>query len=275
MNKEDVFAAMEAHASSIPEPPIGPIPCRERPLDKTSMSYWFPLIEAAGLPVPKTKFVDMTDTCRRIIWDIFDGKDSGNATTEPFFSDISVAASEVGYPCFLRTDHTSDKHSWKKTCFLESKHDIPRHICAIAEFSECVGLPWDTWAVRELLPTIPYGTCPRYDDFPVCKEFRFFVNKGEVVCWHSYWPLKALQDGEWEVDADEKFAYAELCHVDYKALDHLKSLASRAGIACGGSWSIDILETENGWIITDMAEAYKSYHWEGCEFDGSKSKHTK
>jgi hypothetical protein len=29
--------------------------------DKTCLSYWFPKIEAAGLPVPKTKIVSFTD----------------------------------------------------------------------------------------------------------------------------------------------------------------------------------------------------------------------
>ena len=266
--KEEIFATMQAHADSIPETPPGPIPRRERPLDKTSMSYWFPLIEAAGLPVPKTKFVEMTDTCRRMIWDLFDGKSSGNPEPEPFFAKIAEAANEIGYPCFLRTDHTSNKHSWKRSCYLTAEQDIPPHVCEIAEFSECcdmMGIPWDTWAVRELLPTIPYGYCSRYGDFPVCKEFRFFVNEGDVQCWHPYWPISALQDGKWEVDADESTAYADLCSVDYDTLLHLKNLASRAGVACGGSWSVDLLETERGWFLTDMAEAHKSYHWEGCE----------
>jgi hypothetical protein len=266
--KEEVFAMMQAHANSIPETPPGPIPRRDRPLDKTSMSYWFPLIEAAGLPVPKTKFVEMTDTCRRMIWDLFDGKSSGDSATEPFFERVAQAAAEMGYPCFFRTDHTSGKHSWKKTCYLAKPEDIPNHVANIAEFSECagmMGIPWDTWAVREFLPTIPYGVCPRYDDFPVCKEFRFFVNEGDVICWHPYWPLSALQDGGWEVDADEAIAYSELCHIDYENLMALKDIASRAGVACGGSWSVDLLETERGWVLTDMAEAHKSYHWEGCE----------
>ena len=267
MNKEDILAAMKAHAESVPDIPPGPIPRRVLPLDKTSMSYWFPLIEAAGLPVPKTKFIEMTDTCRRMIWDAFDGKRSGDVATEPFFAKIAGAANEMGYPCFLRTDQTSAKHSWKRSCYLESSSDITSHVFEITEFSECagfMGIPWDTWTVREFLPTIPYGICPRYGDFPVCKEFRLFVNEGDVQCFHPYWPLSALQDGGWEVDADEATAYADLCSVDYDTLIHLKNLASRAGVACGGSWSVDLLETERGWVLTDMAEAHKSFHWEDC-----------
>jgi hypothetical protein len=269
MTADEIRAAMEAHVNSIPETPPGPIPRRERPLDKTSMSYWFPLIEAAGLPVPMTKFVEMTDTCRRMIWDIFDGKDSGDANAEPFFDQIADAAGELGYPCFLRTDHTSDKHSWKRTCFLPSQDVLPAHVCAIAEFSECadmMGMPWDIWAVRELLPTIPHGTCPNYGDFPVCREFRFFVDDGKIRCSHPYWPLAALERGGWNGD------FEELCRVPNEG--ELRLLAERAGAAVGGSWSIDILETKRGWMVTDMAEAHKSYHWEGCKADGAIPEHS-
>lgn len=269
MTTEEKETMLKIVVPNMPDIPPGPIPRRELPLDKTSMSYWFPLIETAGLPVPKTKFVEMTDTGRRLIWDVFDGKWSDDFHNDPFFVKMAEAAKETGYPCFMRSDHTSNKHSWKDTCYLESESLIPAHVLSIVEFSECVWIPWDTWAVRELLSTIPYGVCPRYDDFPVCKEFRFFVDDGKVRCWHPYWPKEALVDGEWEVDADNDTAYTDLCDLDDETLTYLKSLAIRAGEACGGSWSIDFLETEYGWYLTDMAEAHKSFHWEGCKHHGA------
>lgn len=269
MNIEDKIAAIQAYVGTIPETPPEPIAKRERPLNKTSMSYWFPRIEAAGLPVPKTKFVEMTNTCRRIFWDTFDGEKI-DFTDEPFFVDLRTVCLQMGYPCFLRTDHTSNKHEWKNTCFVDNPGKLEKHAMNIAYFSECVGAgPWDVYAVRELLPTIPYGTCPRYDDFPVCKEFRFFVNEGKVTCFHPYWPLESLEQGEWEVDADISTAYADLCAIEGGTFEHLKSLAERAGTALGGSWSIDFLETERGWFLTDMAESHKSFHWEGCAHNGS------
>ncbi len=48
----------------------------------------------------------------------------------------------------------------------------------------------------------------------------------------------------------------------------IRSLASRAGAAIGGAWSVDILETTRGWFVTDMAEAHKSYHWPTCPKEG-------
>ena len=32
-----------------------------------------------------------------------------------------------------------------------------------------------------------------------------------------------------------------------------------------GSWSVDVLETDRGWCVTDMAEAEGSFHWPECE----------
>lgn len=92
---------------------------------------------------------------------------------------------------------------------------------------------------------------------PACREFRFFVNDAEIECWHPYWPEEALEQG----GAGE--CYEALCEVEDQG--PLRKLARAAGFAVGGRWSVDILETERGWYVTDMAEADRSYHWEGCE----------
>ncbi len=227
--------------------------------DKNDLAYWFPIIELAGLPVPKTKLVRITTEAEEEIWGVFDGKKQGNA--RPFFDALETVANEIGYPCFLRTGETSHKHAWKETCFLQSAKDIPQHVFNLAEFSEMAdlfGLSWKNWAVREFLPTKPHGICPRYGDFPICKEFRFFVEDETVKCFHPYWPLFTLEDG----GADKSLDYETLCKMDNE--QELKSLASRAGNAVGGAWSVDILETTRGWYVTDMAMAKSSYHWGGC-----------
>jgi hypothetical protein len=260
------LSMMESHAKQLTSAPD-----RERPLDKTSLSYWFPLIEAAGLSVPKTRILKMPKESQKIIWDLFDGKSNlGNAPDRAFYEELTNAIIECGIPAFLRTNQTSAKHFWEKTCFVKDTSQIRQHVCQIVEFSECadfMGLAWDTWVVREFLPIIPYGRCVSYGNMPVNKEFRFFVDEGKYRCHHPYWPLSALQDGGWECDADETTAYADLCSLGMDEFEMLKAMAERAGSACGGSWSIDLLETERGWFLTDMAEAHKSYHCKGCEKD--------
>ena len=167
--------------------------------DKTRLAYWFPLIEAAGIPVPRTTIIEMPKDAQECVWSAFDGKDGKKPEVmAAFVAEIAAAASKYGYPFFLRTDHTSGKHDWDNTCFVKAAADIPRHIFGIAEYSEMaglIGLPWDVWAVREFLPTIPVGICPRYGNMPLCREFRFFVDDGEIRCWHPYWPMESFEQG--------------------------------------------------------------------------------
>lgn len=226
----------------------------------SALSYWFPRLLAFGLPVPRTIILKMPEAVRSAVWSVLDGECCPGATLE-FFSEIGRAATAVGYPAFLRTDYTSAKHAWKNTCWLGNEDDIPDNVFSIVEYSETagiIGLPWDTWVVREMLPTVPFGVCPAYSDMPICKEFRFFVEGGEVMCWHPYWPQRALSEG----GASPRLDYDALCEMsDEKAY---RSLAAAAGRAVGGAWSVDILETSRGPYVIDMALASESFHWEEC-----------
>lgn len=236
--------------------------------DKSCMSYWLPRIMAAGLPIPRTHMLAMPPEAMRAVVQSFDGKPTGQAI-EPFLKRLRQLAALIGYPCFLRTGHTAAKHYWRETCFLASPDGLAGHVMAIIEFSECagiIGLPWNVWAVRELLPTVPMAHCAVYKDMPVCREFRFFVRDGEIICRHPYWPLDALERGGLDA-ATAADRYARLIE-EPQDLARLEAIAAVAGKAVGGEWSVDLLETERGWYLTDMAEAAKSFHWEGCEKAG-------
>lgn len=230
--------------------------------DLNALSYWFPKIRDAGLPVPKTAILTMPPEAIEAIFATFDGAEGGDM--RGFITSIDAAASSIGYPVFLRTGHTSAKHGWRDTCRLERREDIGQHVSEIVLYSEMcsiMGLPWDEWAVREFLPTIPFASCPGYGDMPVCREFRAFVDDEVVRCIHPYWPREALEQGRAGI-SDE--AYSDLCWMHDEPL--LRSLASHAGRIVGGSWSVDMLETKRGWFVTDMALADRSFHWEGCPY---------
>lgn len=236
------------------------------PPDLNCLSHWFPPIRDAGLPVPKTLIVTISDEELADCYNVFDGKEL-TAVVGPFFKRIQAAAELIGYPCFLRTGQTSGKHSWSRTCFLTEGSKIVGHVLNLIEFSEMgylVGLDCRIWAVREFLPTMPLGTCPGYQYMPICREFRVFVTDGDVTCCHPYWPLDALVQGGLERDVATRL-YRELIRLDVAEQDKILDLARRAGAALGGAWSIDLLETGRGWYLTDMAVADQSYHWPGCE----------
>lgn len=232
--------------------------------DRNCLSWWFPKIEAAGLPVPKTQLLSMPEAAQIDAWRMIDREPEQKLKAWLAFIEAAKnVAGKIGYPLFLRSGHTSGKHEWDRTCYVPSANKLNEHIFSIIYFSECCGmfgdLPWRTWAFRELLPMVPITQCPSYANMPVCKEFRFFAEDGNVLCWHPYWPRFSLERGG-----------AKISDAQFKALStpdnlrHLTEIAGNASRVCGGAWSVDLLQTERGWFLTDMAEARSSYHWEEC-----------
>lgn len=230
--------------------------------DKTRLSYWFPLIEAAGIPVPKT-----------IILPALTPKEEGQlyewAAGEgecPWLADLSVeiltAADELGWPCFLRTDYFSAKHSWSRSCFLSDPDEVMNHIKTIAEYSimaDLMGLPIDRWVVRELLPTKP--AFHAFDGMPITREFRVFVRDGKVDHFQPYWPPDAL-DGQTD-EPEWRMLLNDFNCLTPETYDEITNLALRVNAAVPGYWSVDCLSVEGrGWMVTDMAEGHKSYRWE-------------
>lgn len=235
------------------------------------LSYWFPKIVAAGVPVPRTAIVFMSEEEQRAVWEVFDGKPMGEMAA-PFFDRLSTEANEIGFPCFLRTGHTSAKHDWKRTCYVHEPEELRQHVLNIIEYGEMsslMGLPHDVWAVRELLPTIPLDVCHHYGDMPVCQEFRMFVEDGKIQCWHPYWPLEALEKGG---ALAPKYTYEGLARIAILDFALMKRLAEDAGKAVGGYWSVDVLRTKRGLFVTDMAEGDRSWHWEPCSINAARVK---
>ena len=218
--------------------------------DKTCLSYWFPRLTRVGLPVPMTAIVAIQGGLESLL----DGE-------EPWYYDnfikrLTLAVESIGVPCFLRTGHGSGKHDWKRTCYLTDLGRLKWHVSRLVEWSVMVEtrLPTNVWAVRELLPTNPIGVCERYGDMPVCREFRCFVDGGDVRCIHGYWPLEALEEGGFVAKFPERWYERFNTPTDAERAE-LTELAGRAGAALDGKWSVDLLETDRGWYVIDCAEA--------------------
>lgn len=251
-------------------------------VNKNCLSFWLPKLLVAGLPVPRTEIVQ-TD-CE--LSPLLDGMlPVGHHL---FITEITAAAERIGFPAFLRTGQGSGKHEWKNTCYLASAADIPAHVAALVNWSHTVdffGLAHDVWCVRELLPVEPVATLPRYGDMPLVAEVRAFVRGGEVVCSHGYWPEGAIAEGMECGHGMPRVGYLEdepercaRCAADASALSTrittfttcdavaIAAIAQSVALvfAGDGAWSVDLLKTQRGWFVTDMAEAHRSYHAEGC-----------
>jgi len=229
--------------------------------NKNNMSYWFPLLKQIGMRVPKTIMVDSSD-CKLGV--LADGKRPYGYN--PFAKRLKSAINEIGLPCFLRTGMTSDKHSWKDTCYIDNLDDkyLISHVANLVEHSclaNIAGLPFDysIWAVRELIPTKPIFT--HFNSMPIVKERRMFINKGKVICNHPYWPREAFgQNGISKVNLQK------LQRLGKKDEKELELMAKYVGRWFTGYWSVDFLQDKNGlWWLTDMAVGGRSYHYPNCK----------
>ncbi len=252
-------------------------------MNRNCLSYWFPKLQAAGLPVPKTEILMMPDEHAKIIWSLFDGKCTPEQaeSLKPFEASVADACDRMGYPCFLRTGHFSGKHNWKNTCFVPDRACVGHRIYNLCEMSEMVGmfgeLPWRIWCVREFLPTRPIATLQRYGDMPLVREVRAFVRGGEILCVHPYWPAGAIEEGFREPPENLASIIAMANCVDRlddaAELNQILSLAAHV-FSDDGAWSVDVLWTELGLYVTDMAEADRSFHWPDCRNSTLKPPHT-
>lgn len=235
--------------------------------DRTCISWWFPRIVAAGLPVPKTTILkfpeDQREKLIRGFMDRFDMKEL-NPEAKAFLDRMSEEAKRYGAPFFLRTGQTSGKHEWSATCFVEDPTELERHVMMLIQYSELadfMGLPWDVWAVREFLQLRgPGRKLPEFMDMPLSDEWRFFVEDGHVTHIQPYWPKRALVDGG--MTLEEAKAYSEQQQKLAPPFG-LYDLSRKAAEACeGGGWSVDWCHTlDDRWILTDMAEAAQSFKY--------------
>ena len=235
---------------------------RERPVHprkgKNDLAWWFPILASTGVKVPKTVIVQAPGSVVEVAY----GEPC--PALAPLVASLREAAETFGYPVFLRTGYGSGKHSWDKTCCVRSAKAMTRHVAELIEWSECVdmiGVPTDTWAVREMLLLVSSFEA-FYGKMPVNKERRYFFSKGEVVCHHPYWPEEAIKQ-----PSDERWweKLAELNLETEEEIAYLSALTRSVAKAFDGAWSLDwALAKDGNWYAIDMATANTSWHWSTC-----------
>jgi hypothetical protein len=230
-----------------------------RPVDRNDLAYWFPRLLESGVPVPRTEVV-ATD-CPLYI--LLDGQSPPGF--DLFLAELSVAADRVGYPCFLRTGHASNKHAWRESCFVRGPGELTGHVVNLVEFSVCadfLGLPTATWAVREFLGlNVPFEA---FNGMPVAREFRCFFRHGMPLCRHPYWPEDAILEPSRPDWREMLRTMSSLSDDEASSID---SLICRVATRFEGAWSVDVAQATDGrWVIIDMAEMDRSFHWPGCPF---------
>lgn len=230
------------------------------------LSYWFPKLRELDINLPNTIFIKINKQIADAALEIlYDGKiQKGHEDLlDSFFKLMKEKAKLIGYPLFLRSGQTSNKHDWKDSCFVESEKDLIKHFWNIVEFSQIVdfvGLPINVWVFREIIETRPRFYF--FKDMPITTEYRFFFNDNKYVCHHPYWPEGAFKNCK-----DIKSKLTKLYQTDKEEIELLKKLTNKVAKSFDGYWSVDWLRAKNGdWYLTDMADGYDSYHWPNCKF---------
>ena len=225
--------------------------------DKNSMFYWYPIVQKCGILSPKTILVPFKG---KLEYKIFDGKKS--KAFGIFVSRLEIEADKIGYPLFMRTDETSNKHEWKASCYVESKEQIHGHLLNILEMIEMsMGLGFKGVALREFLQL--ETTFTSHNGMPVAKEFRLFVRNGKLECLHPYWPKASIHTKE--PDWEKKIDQLRILTID--DLNAILKQLNKFGAELPEYWSVDFCKTTKGeWYLTDMAVGKDSYHWSTCEY---------
>jgi hypothetical protein len=254
--KIDVDALQAFNAKVLEEfgagytPPVGE--------DRTCLSWWYPKIEGL-VPTPRTEIVRAGIS----LTDLIDGKEPKGF--DEFCGRLAEAGSRIqahnptGY-LFLRTGHTSGKHNWDYCCRVGLGDSYQSHVASLVEFSAMAGffgLPTEVWAVREMLPVNLAFRCQDYGNMPVVPERRYFIDGGKLLYSIPYWPEDALRQGS----PDDTNWRDKLPVVQQEFSESAADMARKCGEACGGKWSVDVLLTRDGYYVTDMAEAEKSWGW--------------
>lgn len=232
-----------------------------RQTNRTCLSFWFPRLQKWKRMMPETEIVhtdlNMIYTCTN------DPAPEGwHEQYEALVESIATAADKLGYPCFLRTGHTSGKHGYLDTCHVPDRASIAARIRNLVEYSEMadlIGLPTSVWVVRKMLALESAFTA--FNGLPIAREFRAFAENGKLIGIMPYWPADAIDD---HATGDEwKEALSRQNTLVSAEREHLAKTARAMSKVLPGPYSIDFAQSINSkWWMIDAAEAEKSYGWD-------------
>lgn len=223
-------------------------------MGKTSLLYWWPKIKGLGIPVPKTA-IHIVHNYGNGLMSILDGASFPEADV----AGIRAVADEIGYPCFIRSDMTSAKHSWERGAVVHHSEELFDKVWCLVEDNALKDQYISAIVVREYLAFNPLESfqVPRFGNLPVRRERRIFIRDGQIEVILPYWPLDALQGtiqdlAEWrpQLEVLNDLAWELPLLTDYG-----KTVAS----TFPEYWSVDFMWAEGKWWLIDMAEGEKSW----------------
>lgn len=231
--------------------------CAQSP---TAYDNWAPAVSKCGVLAPATFAAPLGAELQKDIMN-YSAKLSEKAQGE--FDQLIVAISAMGetygYPLFIKTSFTSNKHDWDTTCCLPSADPatVLNHIYGIIQYQAMSQNPVSpSLLIRQMIKTDPAFTA-FYGSMPVTQEVRFFSTSGKSNGYQPYWPKHSIIDpscDDWET------MLSEISKISSSELRLLGKMANKVTHELGGYWSVDFLKDKDGkWWLIDMAEGHMSY----------------
>lgn len=235
---------------------------------KTSMLYWWPLVNNLGIPVPRTEIVPC-DNLYAFYAETVEEWEERRKDRIKYMPLFHEAANKIRYPLFMRTDLFSGKHAFEATCYVSSATVLQSHISALIFESLMVDIRimnHQALVFREYLP--PDTGFYAFAGLPIGKERRYFVSEGNVLCHHPYWPKDATR---FRKELQEFNGWENILDSLNKDTEQdtliLKEYAERISHALGKEYfSVDFMHSNDIWYMIDMAEGDKSWHDENCPY---------
>lgn len=233
-------------------------------MDKTSMCFWWDKVKHLDIPMPKSVIVPFDKSTQKAYDRLDEARLVQGGMVERLLKEIDK------YPVFIRTDQSSAKHSWVKSCFVESREFLEDNLYRILEFNltcDMMGLPATAFIVREYIPMAEVFKA--FSDMPVNPERRYFIDGGKVICHHAYWIEAAIEAGhhKTELPADWKSILSIANREGDYEITFLTKQANKIAGVMDGFWSVDFCRGADGkWYFIDMAVGEKSWHPEDCKY---------
>ena len=235
---------------------------------QSSMLYWWPKVEKAKVPKPKTYVIKLKE---KEIIKTLDWLEKGKLPSK-YRNQLKKYGAKLGYPLFLRTDEFSDKWSFTKTCFVASENQLEQHALALIDASWMHDLTVRAFFLREYIkPDWKFKAF--WGELPIAPERRYIIRSGKVIEHFPYWPEDAIERPDRENWME---LLREMNNETKEEVELLTEYAEEVGRYVKGNWSVDFMKSKDGkWYFIDMAREEVSWKPKKQEKLNSKTKLTK
>ena len=253
-------------------------------LKRVSMFTWFPVLEENSdlfLPVfiPLSRLLRFPEglTCWNILnfnyGEFIYGENDKEIRflLENFLDKIMKAVEELineKGEVFLRTDQSSDKWDFDKSCYLvkPDRNTLRRNLFNLIDtVAGYFDLPVEGVVVRKYVE--PFYKFRAFWGLPIAKERRIFVKNGRIEGYFPYWVEDSIRFWNREEEPEGwRKQLAEINTVDNEEKELLQKVAVKAGslfekAGLGDYWSIDFMQGADGkWYLIDCAPGHMSWH---------------